>query len=101
MKPKLHLVKHAALELHEWLGEGLEYLPNFNLHNTEQNEDQIGRVCRLSRRIDSRHVGQRGLGLLLPKMKPKLHLVKHAALELHEWLGEGLEYLPNFNLHKH
>lgn len=61
MKPKLHLVKHAALELHEWLGEGLEYLPNFNLHNTEQNEDQIGRVCRLSRRIDSRHVGQRVL----------------------------------------
>lgn len=61
LKPKLHLVKHAALELHEWLGEGLEYLPNFNLHNCEQNEDAIGKVCRLSRRIDSRHVGQRVL----------------------------------------
>lgn len=61
VKPKLHLMKHAHLEMHEWLAAGLEILPNYNVHNCEQNEDYIGRVCRLSRRLDSRRIGQRVL----------------------------------------
>ena len=67
MKPKLHLLKHAHLELHEWLVSGLDRVPNFNLHNCEQNEDFIGRCCRLSRRLDSRRGGERVIQCCLMK----------------------------------
>ena len=83
MKPKLHLLKHAQLEFHEWLLAGLEILPNYNIHNCEQNEDFIGRVCRLSRRLDSRRIGERVLhsclvkSYLLYKKFAKVHKLKN------------------------
>ena len=67
IKPKLHLVKHAHLEIQEWLLAGHQVLVNFNLHNCEQDEDYIGRVCRLSRRLDSRRIGERVLQSCLLK----------------------------------
>ena len=67
MKPKLHLLKHAALELHEDLVSGKEFLPNFNVHNCEQNEDYVGRMSRLSRRLDSRTVCERAIASSLLK----------------------------------
>ena len=69
IKPKLHLLKHAELEIHEWLHAGMEILPNFNCHGCEQNEDYIGRVCRLSRRLDSRRIGERLLKCCLIKSR--------------------------------
>lgn len=67
IKPKLHLLKHAHLEMHEWLLAGSQVLPNHNLHGCEMNEDYIGRCCRLSRRLDSRKVGERVLQCALMK----------------------------------
>ena len=67
VKPKLHLMKHADVELHEHLLSGIEAIPNGNAHNCEQDEDFIGRICRLSRRLDSRLVGQRVLQCALLK----------------------------------
>ena len=69
MKPKIHLLKHGELEMHEWLRDGHEILLNFNMHACEQNEDYVGRVCRLSRRLDSRRIGERVLRCCLIKSR--------------------------------
>ena len=65
IKPKLHLFKHEALEWHEALLRGDELLLNWNIFGCEGSEDCIGRVCRLSRRLDSRRIGERVLGCCL------------------------------------
>ena len=67
MKPKLHLMKHAQMDLKEWLQAGFQAIPNFNMHACDQDEDYIGRTCRLSRRLDSRRIGERVLSCCLMK----------------------------------
>lgn len=67
IKPKLHLLRHASLEIDELLSNGDECMLNFNCHNCEMDEDLIGRVCRLSRRLDSRCIGERVLACSLLK----------------------------------
>ena len=67
IKPKLHLVKHEELEYADALLKGDELVLNWNIWNCESNEDMIGRVCRLSRRLDSRRIGERVLGCCLLK----------------------------------
>lgn len=67
IKPKLHLLRHTTLEMDEALQAGDECLLSFNSQNCESNEDLIGRTCRLSRRLDSRKIGQRVLGCTLLK----------------------------------
>ena len=59
IKPKQHLIKHEALDAYDDLLGGAEFLLNPNFNNCEMNEDFIGRVCRLSRRFDSRHICKR------------------------------------------
>ena len=67
IKPKLHLVKHVEIEYDEALQRGDEIIVNWNLWNAESNEDMMGKVCRLSRRLDSRRIGERVLGACLLK----------------------------------
>ena len=67
VKPKLHLMKHSNLEDHENLLRGHEFHHNPNAVNCEQCEDYIGRVCRLSRRLDSRRIGERVLQCVMLK----------------------------------
>lgn len=67
IKPKLHLLRHASLEVDELLSAGDECMLNYNCHNCEMDEDLIGRVCRLSRRLDSRCIGERVLGCSMLK----------------------------------
>lgn len=67
VKPKLHLFKHEVLDLHETLSRGDELILNWNTYNCEQWEDLVGRTCRLSRRLDSRRIGERVLGCYLLK----------------------------------
>lgn len=69
MKPKLHLVKHYHLEIHEMLMSGCEVFYNCNRDNCEMCEDFIGRICRLSRRLDSRKIGERVLNCALLKLE--------------------------------
>ena len=69
MKPKLHLVKHYHLEIHEMLMSGCEVFYNCNRGNCEMCEDFIGRICRLSRRLDSRKIGERVLNCALLKLE--------------------------------
>lgn len=67
MKPKLHLVKHIQLEYHQNLEDLHEVFYNIMCQNCEGSEDFIGRVCRLSRRLDSRLLGERVLSCCLLK----------------------------------
>ncbi len=67
IKPKLHLFKHELLELHEALERGDEVIYNCLLHGCEPSEDAMGKVCRLSRRLDSRCIGLRVLSCCLLK----------------------------------
>ena len=67
IKPKLHLFKHQVLEYHEALLRGDEVILNWNVFGCESCEDLIGKVCRLSRRLDSRRIGERLLGCTLVK----------------------------------
>ena len=67
VKPKLHLFKHEVLDLHETLTRGDELILNWNTYNCEQWEDLVGRMCRLSRRLDTRRIGERVLGCYLLK----------------------------------
>lgn len=67
IKPKLHLLRHGSLEIDELLTAGDECMLNYNCYNCEMDEDLIGRVCRLSRRLDSRCIGERVLGCSLLK----------------------------------
>lgn len=67
MKPKIHLVKHYHLEMAEMLASGAELFWNCNRDNCEMCEDFIGRICRLSRRLDSRRIGERVLHCSLLK----------------------------------
>ena len=68
VKPKLHLFKHQVLDLHESLLQGAEVIMNWNVFNCEPSEDVVGRISRLSRRVDSRRVGERVLQCYLVKV---------------------------------
>ena len=67
MKPKLHLLRHTTVELAESLSSGDQCALSVNCFNCEACEDLIGRTCRLSRRMDSRKIGERVLGCCLLK----------------------------------
>ena len=55
IKPKIHLLRHSEHELVQWLSNPqVHYILNPLAFGCEQNEDFIGRACRLSRRCDTR-----------------------------------------------
>ena len=69
MKPKAHLLKHVAVETDVWITSGLGRIPSPILFACDQNEDVVGKVSRLSRRVSARHTSQRVLDLYLIKCK--------------------------------
>eukprot|EP00438_Fugacium_kawagutii_P017945 Skav204910 [mRNA] locus=scaffold2145:72845:74551:- [translate_table: standard] len=56
IKPKLHMMRHMLLQIQGPLLDGAETVISPLAWNTEQNEDCIGRLSRLSRRLDSRNL---------------------------------------------
>ena len=65
---KVHAWKHEALELFNALKkQDQQFFFNPLLHSCEINEDVVGRVSRLSRRVDSRLMEQRCLQLFYSK----------------------------------
>eukprot|EP00438_Fugacium_kawagutii_P031684 Skav232913 [mRNA] locus=scaffold1477:617629:619563:+ [translate_table: standard] len=71
MVPKVHAWKHEAYDLYKELtktnGESEMLFFNPLVHSCEINEDTIGRVSRVSRRVDSRLMEKRCLQLFLSK----------------------------------
>ena len=56
VKPKLHMWVHCLVEIRQALERGSFVASNPLTYNCEGNEDAIGRISRLSRRLDSRGV---------------------------------------------
>lgn len=61
VKPKLHMWVHCLVEIRQALERGSFVVSNPLTYNCEGNEDAIGRISRLSRRLDSRGVSSRTL----------------------------------------
>lgn len=51
MKPKLHALHHIALRLRDELEKGASLISNPQIYGCDQDEDYLGRISRLSRRV--------------------------------------------------
>lgn len=70
MKSKFHMVLHAKLEVLELVNRNdVEWVPNVQMFGCEGNEDMVGKLSRLSRRVNSRLASRRALELYLMKCK--------------------------------
>ena len=67
MKPKIHMLCHEVYETTAMLDRGVTCLPNCMMWNCEMNEDVIGKVSRLSRRVHQSRVCERLLDLYTTK----------------------------------
>ena len=70
LKSKYHMVAHSKYDIFKALqDQNTEYVLNLLIWGCDMNEDMIGKVCRLSRKVSSRLTSQRTLELILIKSK--------------------------------
>ena len=69
MKSKFHMLAHTKIDLQVALRSGTRYIINPLCFCCETNEDVVGRVSRLSRRVSPKLPSQRTLQLYLIKCK--------------------------------
>ena len=70
MKEKIHMIAHAKQDVRDWLSDtSMGYVINPQAWGCESNEDTVGRVSRLSRRVHQRWGPRRTLELVLIKSK--------------------------------
>lgn len=70
MTSKFHLLAHAKVEIRLLLEDGnIDWVPNVQLFGCEGNEDMVGKLSRLIRRVSSRTASSRALQLYLIKCK--------------------------------
>ena len=70
LKPKLHLVAHGLFEQKTWLDDPIvTWVPNPYIWNCEGNEDCVGRVSRLARRVHQTQVCRNCIERFLMKSK--------------------------------
>lgn len=83
VKPKMHFQKHILLEVYEQLQSGCASVVNPVIWDCSQNEDLIGKFCKLGRQVDTRVLTQRTLEFFLIKaaMLLKRHLPVHKDLD--------------------
>ena len=72
LKPKLHALHHLAHDMQTQLNNGCPRILSPLAFNCESNEDMVGRVCRLSRRVSARTVNHRVFDRLFYKTKALL-----------------------------
>lgn len=83
IKPKCHFQKHALYEIYLQLQSGCTAILSPAVWDCSQNEDLIGRMCRLGRKIDTRVITQRSLEFYLIKAAVLLrrHMSEHQDLD--------------------
>ena len=68
MKSKLHLLCHEVCDLRRWLGDpAVAAIPNCLMFGCERNEDVIGKVSRIVRRLHQKQVCRTALERYLMK----------------------------------
>ena len=78
VKPKLHFQKHTLLEIYLQLQAGCTSIFNPATFECSQNEDLIGKMCKLGRKVDTRVITQRCLEFYL--IKVAMLLRRHQAV---------------------
>ena len=69
LKPKLHACHHISEEMRHALRSQAPVVVNPLLYSCESNEDMVGRISRLARRVSARLVNKRVMDRLMYKMK--------------------------------
>lgn len=69
IKPKAHMLKHTAVDVATQLAAQHDRITSPILWECSGNEDMIGKVCRLSRRVSAKLTSQRVMDLYLIKSK--------------------------------
>ena len=83
LKPKCHFQKHTLLEIYLQLEAGSTSILSPVVWDCSQNEDLIGKVCRIARKIDTR---------VLPERILQFYLIKAAVLlRRHEKVHKDLD----------
>ena len=59
LKPKYHCLKHLAWDLKIQIERGSPLVLSPNMNSCESNEDCVGRICVLARRVSTRTIGFR------------------------------------------
>lgn len=59
VKPKYHALKHLAWKVRAALLSGAPWVLNPNMHSCESNEDHVGKVSSLARKVSTRTIGYR------------------------------------------
>ena len=66
-KPKIHMLKHEILDIQQMLDKGASVIPSTLAFSCEMNEDCIGRISRISRKVHQKNACERILDLYLTK----------------------------------
>ena len=69
LRPKLHYLHHLLYETQQQLQSGSEFVLSSSTYLCEQNEDFIGRISRVSRRVAARTAGMRTTQRYLVKVR--------------------------------
>ena len=69
LKPKLHGLHHLSQDLRTQIRAGVPLVLNPMIYSCESNEDAVGKVCRLSRKVSARLVTRRVFDRVLVKTK--------------------------------
>lgn len=67
IKPKLHFLQHMLHEVKGQLDQQCNLISNPIMNDCSQNEDLIGRICKMSKKIDIRVMTKRSLEFYLVK----------------------------------
>lgn len=59
VKPKYHSLRHLAFDIRKQIEGGASYIVNPNMNTCESNEDHVGKVSTLARRVSTRTIGYR------------------------------------------
>lgn len=85
LKPKHHGLHHLAWSLREGLRAKAPLIPNPQLWATEMNEDYMGRVSRLSRKVSTRLCDKRVYERIFLKI---VSLLKKQSLNKSKWIKQ-------------
>ena len=80
MKPKLHLLCHEIYDIRRWLADpAITWIPNTLMFGCESNEDVIGKLSRIIRRLHQKQVSRAVIERYLMKTKALYTRLKRAA----------------------
>ena len=69
LRPKLHYMMHILMDAQSQYSQGAEFILSSSIHLCEMDEDYIGRLSRVSRRVAAKTAGYRTTQRYLTKLR--------------------------------